>query len=617
LLAIINDILDFSKIEARRLELSSVEFDPRELVTELTDLFGERCAKKGLEFIYYIADDVPARLRGDPVRLRQILINLVGNAIKFTERGEILIELALLQRSGENITLSFAVQDTGIGIPPKERERIFNSFHQVDGSMSRARGGSGLGLAITKQLIELMNGSIKVESEPGRGSRFSFTARLERVATSTETPRQIERALNLLLIDTNMVSAHVTNLNLASWGITAEITSTAVEAEALWEEAANGDNPFEVVIIDVKGLGNAGVDFANRVRADRRNRPAAVIFLIGMDGSVSDATLAATGVYAALPKPADPSELFACLAALASNAHGPDETPVFVRRNTLAKRPHFDARVLIAEDNAVNQEVAMGMLEAMGCRFVTANNGREAVQLFAQEQFDLVLMDCEMPQMDGFEATRRIREFENLASQLPNGGHRARRTPIVALTAHALAEVRERCLASGMDGFLVKPFEERRLHETMRRWIGTLERADGAGTAPAAATVEATPPESGVTDLAASVAIDADAIAGIRAMDLKGTGELLKRIVAQFNQTAPALATTICEKFAAGDTEAVWRAAHSLKSSAAATGARKLSQRCGEIETLARAAESDRVKPLLEDLATDLNAAMNGLKELV
>ncbi len=495
--------------------------------------------------------------------------------------------------------------------------------------MTRARGGSGLGLSISKQLIELMNGKITVESEPGRGSRFAFTARLERVTSSAaDTPRKVDRALRVLLVDTNMVSARISMLNLASWGVVPEATSTAAEAMVLWEKAAESADPFEVAVIDVKGLGSAGVDLANMMRAGKQGQPTAIIFLVGMDGSVSDATLAATGVYAALPKPADPAELFACLAALGSNSRQAGETPVFVRRNMLSRRPRFAARILIAEDNAVNQEVAMGMLETMGCSFVTAKNGREAVELFTQEKFDLVLMDCEMPQMDGFEATQRIREFENLADQLPNDEHRTRRTPIVALTAHALAEVRERCLAAGMDGFLVKPFEEHRLHETMRRWIGTLERASAPDavlpqteldqtelvqTERADATIAARE----AIETVAGDAIDAEAIAGIRAMDIKGTGELLKRIVGQFSETAPPLAATIAEKFAAGDCDAVWRAAHSLKSSAAATGARRLSQRCGEIETLARADEAERVKPLLADLDMDLQAALHGLKELV
>jgi PAS domain S-box-containing protein len=604
LLALINDILDFSKIEAGRLELSAVEFDPRELISELADLFGERCSRKGLEFVYYVAEEVPARLRGDPIRLRQILINLVGNAVKFTERGEILVELAVSQSSADQVTLNFVVQDTGIGIAAKQHERIFESFHQVDGSMSRARGGSGLGLAISKQLAELMDGKIGVESEPGRGSRFSFTARLGRVASTGELPRRVARSLSALLVDSNAASANVTALNFTAWGVDTKIAGTIGEAEALWNDAAGGKHPFDVAIVDVKGLGHPAVDLANRIRSDGRGRPTEVIFLVGMDGSVSDATLAAVGVYAALPKPADPAEMLACLVTLASGTHERGEAPVFVRRNALVKRPQFDARILVAEDNAVNQEVAMGMLEALGCRFVTANNGRAAVQLFAEEEFDLVLMDCEMPQMDGFEAAKRIREFENLT--------RKERTPIIALTAHALAEVREKCLGAGMDDFLVKPFEERRLHETMRRWIGKLECKSSSMKAEAAQT-ETTAGPGGL----GGGAIDAAAIAGIRAMDIKGTGELLKRVVSQFNDTAPALAAAIQEKFGAGDLDAVWRAAHSLKSSAAATGARQVAGRCAEIETLARNGDDIRVKPLLQGLESELDAAMRGLKELV
>ena len=456
LLDIINDILDFAKIEAGKFELSSVPFDPREAIAELADLFSERCTHKGLEFAFFVSDDVPSELVGDPVRLRQILVNLVGNAIKFTERGEVVVEVSPRRNHPGGVTLNFMVEDTGIGIGPEHCAHIFKSFHQVDGSMTRAQGGSGLGLSITRQLVEMMGGEISVTSELGRGSQFIFDASFGKsaAAVATHKTRHLARPPRTLLVDGNAVSAHVILRYLANWKIEATVVPTVEQAELACRDSAAAANPFDVAILDVKGLGPRSIEFGKAFRAQMGTRRANVILLVGLDSYMADTPPDDATV---LPKPVRPSELFNALVAAAADDGRCDDAPHVSRRQARTERLNFGARVLVAEDNPVNQEVATGMLEAMGCQTVSAPNGRAAFQLFSRDVFDVVLMDCEMPITDGIEATKRIREIEAMTRPASEGGMPPRRTPIIALTAHALIDVKEKCLAAGMDDFLVKP----------------------------------------------------------------------------------------------------------------------------------------------------------------
>ncbi|HWD58363.1 MAG TPA: MHYT domain-containing protein [Stellaceae bacterium] len=611
LLGIINDILDFAKIESGKFEFSSVPFEPRETIAEMSELFTERCGQKGLEFIYSVAEDVPGILVGDPMRLRQILVNLVGNSVKFTERGEILVEVSLAKCDAQGVVLNFAVEDTGIGISAEQHERIFESFHQVDGSLTRARGGSGLGLAITRQLVELMGGQIRVESEPGRGSRFSFTTRFQPSSLAGEAaraPRHLAHPMRVLLADSNPVSAQVISRYLASWQIDATIVIALDEAKAAWDEAAAAGRPFDAAILDIKGLPPETLDFAAEIRAGAGDKRGELILLTGLDTYMSDSSLDQLDAAAVLPKPARPSELFS---ALASISHGREDAKLtrYTKRLGLhAGLPNFGARILVAEDNPVNQDVASGMLELMGCRTVSAPNGRAAFHLFAQQRFDAILMDCEMPIMDGIEATRRIRELEATAQGLPEGAKK--HIPIIASTAHALAEVREKCYAAGMDDFLTKPFDERQMAETLLRWLtpagGELETgADDEEDAEQAN--EATVP-------AKDEVIDGTVIEGLRAMARPGRPSPLGRALARFLESTPPIVATIHDTCDKGDAGALWRAAHSLKSSAGALGAKQLSQRCAEIEARARDSGIDAARPLVDFIDDDLAAAIDGLK---
>jgi signal transduction histidine kinase/DNA-binding response OmpR family regulator/HPt (histidine-containing phosphotransfer) domain-containing protein len=611
LIGIINDILDLSKIEAGRFELAAVNFDPRELVAEVTDLFCERCTSKGLEFVYFVTEDVPRHLTGDPSRLRQVLINLVGNAVKFTEEGEILVEMSRGETTESDVTLHCSVIDTGIGIDPEHQARIFDSFQQVDASMTRSRGGTGLGLSIVKELVTIMGGDISVESEAGRGSRFRFTVRLGRSGDETgasAAQRVIERPLRVLVVDSNAVSAEIMSRYFDNWRLDAVICGSAAEAEKAWQEAAS-ERPFDVAIIDVKGLRCDGMKLARKIRSkEQQNRPE-VILLMGLDGSIADKKLESVGAFALLAKPARPSVLFDCLASIASGSRENGVASFYARKSGADSKVAFDARVLVVEDNAVNQDVATGFLKNMGCSVVTASNGQHAVQLFAQEMFDLILMDCEMPIMDGFDATKRIRDIERALSGLRGGEKSRSRTPIVALTAHALAEVRERCLEVGMDDFLVKPYDDAQIADMLGRWL--TPRVPVTSPNIASSSVAEAPPAP-----AATATLDMGTIEKIRRIPSEHGSSLLRQVVSRFAANAGPLMADIRAKARNSDPEAMWRAAHSLRSSAASIGACRVAQSCAEIEALARENGILPTEAVLAALESELSAAMRELSQL-
>lgn len=600
----INDILDFSKIEAGHVELLDVDFDLRQLISEVVDLFGERCTSKGLELVYFIDEGVPCSLRGDPERLRQILVNLLGNATKFTERGEILVEMSVPESSSSHVILYVSVLDTGIGIAPQHRAAVFESFHQVDGSMSRSRGGSGLGLAITKQLVQLMGGRIDVESEVGRGSRFWFTARLrksEAEATAPRGARRLVRPLTALLVDANAVSAHVMLQYLGAWGVDAAV---AASIDGIGAKLAGGHEP-DVVILDNKDPGSVAADLIAGIPRGRSGRRPEIILLTAIDSLLSDESAANAGAFAILSKPVRPSELFDALASIAAGSQSSHMFQWLSRRSVSDARPRFDARVLVAEDNAVNQDVATAILMSIGCRVITVPNGRAAVEAFARERFDVVLMDCEMPEMDGFEASQRIRESESRAGPRPGTTERAPPVPIIAVTAHALPEMRERCLAAGMNDFVVKPYDESQLAEAIGRWL------PAPGSVPPAAAPAAS------SAVVGEGVLDLTVIEQIRCLETQGRAGLLSGIVRKVIDSAPLKAAEIRAKCRMRDGEALWRAAHDLRSGAGAVGAKRLSARCAEIETAARSSGPAAVDAMLDDLDVDVAAVLAALNSLI
>jgi PAS domain S-box-containing protein len=471
LLHIINDILDFSKIEAGKLEFEELDFDLHAAVEEAVGLLAEKAAAKGLELVCQVEAEAPCWLRGDPGRLRQVVLNLAGNAIKFTERGEVVVRARPEEQGVAGALVRCEVCDTGPGIPAEVQPRLFRSFEQADGSTTRKHGGTGLGLAISKRLVGLMGGQIGLTSEPGRGSTFWFTVRLaEGVAAPPPKRNGSLRGLRVLVVDDNATNRAVLKHALAGWGL--RVTEAPGGAEAL-AELRSAEGAFALALLDFQMPGMDGLELARRIRADPALCSVKLIMLtsLGLRGQREQARDAGLDGY--LVKPVRLSQLFDCLVTVMGGT-GPSP-PAPARAATTAEGGPAPAghgrRVLLAEDNPINQSLALRLLQKLGCRVDVAGNGREAVAAAARADYALIFMDCQMPEMDGFEATAAIRKGERAA----------RRVPIIALTASAMQGDREACLGAGMDDYLSKPLRFGDLERTLRRWLGGgAEAAEGS-----------------------------------------------------------------------------------------------------------------------------------------
>ena len=448
LLGLINDILDFSKIEANKLELLPAEFDPREALGDTLRTLGVRADQKGLELAGHVAPDVPESLVGDAPRLRQVIVNLVGNAIKFTEQGEVVVEVERVADTAGEVTLAFVVSDTGIGIPSEQQQLIFEAFAQADSSTTRRYGGTGLGLSISAHLVQMMGGSLTVDSEPGKGSRFRFTARfgLPGAPLPPRRPAKL-RGLRVLVVDDNATNRRILHEMLTHWRMRPFSVAGGRAALAELDRAARVGKPYPLALLDSQMPEMDGFSLAQQIKKRPRLAGASIMMLTSGPRRGDRARCVALGLSAYLSKPIKQSDLLDTIMS-ALSGRGATTRPAGKREPVPRKDPRL--RVLVAEDNAVNQQVAVGMLERAGHRAVVAGNGREALALLEREAFDLVLMDVQMPELDGFETTAAIRERERVT-----GGH----LRIVALTAHAMRGDAERCLASGMDAYLAKPME--------------------------------------------------------------------------------------------------------------------------------------------------------------
>jgi signal transduction histidine kinase/CheY-like chemotaxis protein len=455
LLRVINDILDFSKMEAGKLDLDPIAFDLRDCLEETMKALAHRADEKGLELMCHVRQGVPERVVGDPMRVRQIVVNLVGNAIKFTERGEVVIEAKVERKDRDQLQVHFQVRDTGIGIPLNKQQVIFEPFSQADGSTTRKFGGTGLGLTISARLVKLMQGKIWAESEPGKGSCFHFTASF---GAPSEPPApaptyQVSLAgIPLLLVDDNATNRRFLIETLQNWKMRPTQASNALQALSLLQQACQNGQPFTLVLIDAYMPDMDGFKLAEQIKR-RPELAMATIMMLTSGGQRGDAARCRElGIAAYLTKPVRQSELHAALeAALSGTSLTRQERPTvsLITRHTLREaRRGSKMRVLLAEDNVVNQHLALRLLEKHGYSVVVANNGKEALAALAREVFDLLLMDVQMPEMDGFEATAKIREQEEATG---------RHLPIIAMTAHAMKGDEERCLAAGMDAYVSKP----------------------------------------------------------------------------------------------------------------------------------------------------------------
>jgi signal transduction histidine kinase/CheY-like chemotaxis protein len=456
LLRVINDILDFSKIEAGKLDLDPIAFQLRDHTAETLKLLAFRAQQKGLELTCDVRPEVPEEIVADPTRLRQILINLVGNAIKFTERGEVGIEVAVESQTEDQARLRFTVRDTGVGIAPDKQRLVFEAFSQADGSTMRKFGGTGLGLTISSRLVEMMGGRVWLESELGRGSCFHFTAQvgIARSAASTEPVEQVMLAgLPALVVDDNPTNRRILGEMLERWGMKPVLAANADEALATLQAAQRSATSFALLLTDGNMPGVDGFTLAERVRQEANLRQTTIMMLTSAGRRGEGARCRELGIAAYLTKPVSQSELLDAILRVLATKVRPAEKGALVTRHSL-REGRRGLRILLAEDNLVNQRLAAGLLEKRGHTVVVTANGREAVEAFSRQEFDLVMMDVQMPEMDGFEATAAIRTRENAA-----GLH----IPIIAMTAHAMTGDRERCLAAGMDGYVSKPIRAQEL----------------------------------------------------------------------------------------------------------------------------------------------------------
>ncbi len=583
LLGVISDILDFSKIEAGMFELSPVTFDLREALENTLRTLGVRAHQKGLELVCEVGSEVPDILVGDAPRLRQVVLNLVGNAIKFTESGEILLQVESADNVDNETTLRFVVADTGIGIPEEKQELIFEAFAQADGSTTRKYGGTGLGLAIAATLVRMMGGEVSVESEPDRGSRFVFSARFavpppSAVPPKPRTPESL-RGLRVLVVDDNATNRRILTEMLTRWEMEPKAVSGGEAALEELQAAQKAGDPYPLVLLDGNMPGMDGFAVAQHIKEHERLAGASIMMLTSAARPGDRARCLELGVASYVSKPIKRSDLFDTITDVL--AHRPGKRIPRTRVRPPTPEPSRRLRVLVAEDNAVNQQVAMGFLDRAGHAAVVVSSGREVLATLEHHDFDLILMDVQMPGLDGLETTAAIRERERTT-----GAH----IPIVALTAHVVKGDAERCLAAGMDGYVAKPLRARELFAAIESALDPARR------------VPAHRPRATIFDEALLL----ERVGGDRVA--------LAQLVELFLADAPRLVAEICGAIEAKNTTALQAAAHTLKgavSNFAAPGATQAAAR------LLQLGESDRLSgardacTILEREIDQLRAALS------
>ena len=588
LLAIINDILDFSKIEAGKLNIQHTVFDLRQLVEDSAAMFAEQAQSKHVELVLRFPPSEHAAYRGDPDRIRQILTNLLGNALKFTERGEVSLHVKSFETPDDLATLRFDVVDSGIGIQPDHQRHIFDSFQQADGSTTRKFGGTGLGLAICSKLVQMMQGEIGVESELGKGSTFWFTTQVSKMPADSISG-QIKHTAELhgrrvLIVDNNETNREILEYQLTSWHMVIDSTNSATVALEKLREAAADGTPFAFAILDREMPGVGGVELAGKIKKDPALEQTLIVMLSSVNQMEETGQWFMAGIDTYVNKPVRQLELFDALSRSLQDKT-PEQLSQLIKPSDAPGPAHnLGAHVLLVEDNPINQELARGMLEALGCTVVVAKNGREAVEAVTdapldamQRSYDAILMDCQMPEMDGYEATAQLRHWQQ---QHPDDN----RLPIIALTANALEGDRDKCLAAGMDDYLTKPFTLEQLATTLKRWL----KPSVVVTAERTNSLNQTASVGGATGRREAAKLDAEALNNIRALQQQGSPDILAKIVHMFISNSPKHLEKMEEAATTGNADLLRSSAHSLKSSSANLGATEMSTLCGELEQMGR-----------------------------
>ncbi len=583
LLSIINDILDFSKIEAGQMELENIDFDLAAMLDDIIDVLALRANEKNLKMSCAIHSNVPLFVRGDPGRLRQILINLSGNSVKFTDKGEVFIRVTKEHETDREVTIRFSVIDTGIGIPQDRIDRLFKSFSQVDTSTSRKYGGTGLGLVISKQLSEMMNGKIGVESECGKGSSFWFTAVMEKQPEDRQMGIKVPENIKgerILVVDNHKTNRLVLREHLRSWGCRCHEVKTGNQVFEILQKAQQDGDPFRMVLIEINLPGMDGETLGRKIKGDAKLKDTILIILTSL-GQRGDAShFQKIGFAAYLSKPVKRLQLYNCLLTVLGLHSEPSQqhSASIVTRHTLAESDRQNIRILVAEDNVINQKVALRILANYGFQAQAVDNGLEAVKALEREPYDIVLMDVQMPQMDGFEATLKIRSPESAVAD--------HNIPIIAMTAHAMKGDRERCLEAGMDDYVCKPINPEELCEVINKQV-----ACSNSKVPANDIVKEnfqSGEESVVFDKAQLM------------HRLRGDEEFYKELVSDFLKDVAARLEELWAAFGNNDAAQVEQQSHTVKGAAANMGASAMRDVADELELAGKSGKLDDVHTLLE-----------------
>ena len=593
LLGVINDILDFSKIEAGKLDLDTAPFSLRDVIEDSVDIMAERAHSKGLELLCDIPPDVDSAVCGDGARLRQVVVNLVSNAVKFTDRGEVRVSVRQLPTTAAGLNFRVDVRDSGIGIKQENHASIFESFAQEDNSTTRKYGGTGLGLAICKQLVTLMGGEISLSSAPGQGSTFSFTICLapDPATASGLKPARLD-GKRVLIVDDNATNREILEQHLHSWGIKVTSASTGEAALRLLESAGEGKaREFDALMFDMQMPGLNGLSLAHAVRKLPAYRNAPLIMMSSVSASFALGDNACGSPTAWLSKPVRQPQLHTCLTSIlaaepmsaATTKPAPESSPGQLRQQLPLPR-----HVLLVEDNPVNQEVAQAMLRELGVKVSSAWNGLEALAALSERSFDAVLMDCQMPELDGYQATRNFRAWE-MQNRRP-------RTPVIALTANALSGDAARCHAAGMDHYLSKPFTMQQLQEILGMCAQTASTPPAADDNPRV--------------------LDPAALEQIRALSKPGAPSLLEKVIGLYLTNSQTLIEKLHTALAGGDRDGARQAAHALASSSGNVGALNLASLCRQFESASAGAEQAALRQLGGELGREHVRVVQALREV-
>lgn len=581
LLGLIDDILDFSKIDSGKMEIDQQHFNLPDLLEEIMLLLCTQAQRKNLDIAYLIDDDVPEILQGDSGRIRQVLINLLGNALKFTHKGEVSIEVGFRGEEEGQVRLHFRVRDTGIGMAEEAKQKIFEAFSQADGSTTRKYGGTGLGLAISRQLVNLMGGELNVDSEQGKGSTFwfdlSFPVLVEKVAHA-EFKMNGERVL--LVDDTDLTRRYLGQL-LGRLAVDFDTAVDGVSALEMLRQAAAGGNPYQVVLIDDAMQGMRGNDLVRLIVNDPAITNTRVFMMLSRSNTASENT-DKLNISGFLPKPAQRKDILSLLSDITNSADSSDrDHQEETESKKEAKLSFTGKRVLVVEDNRANQQVVLGMLERLGCQVEIANNGRESLTLIGRKVFDLVLMDCHMPEMDGYEATSQIRKFES----------DDQRVPIIAMTANVQKGEAEKCIAVGMDDYLAKPLKLEALRGMLSRWLEGAKEVES------------------VSSVIQQVSVGDDSLGGLDKKVLaelrEQIGDALPTMVRVFLDDIPAYIRSLKDALSVADGNAVGDMAHGIKGGASNFGAKRLTRVCQQLEDHGRANDLVDAQNLFEDLVVE------------